>query len=129
MHDGGGGLLLWLASRTRPRAQLRSRRLASGLAFRVREAASFPGNPPIPARDADGIESRSNLVYEFRSPAESRLLALLLLLQDPVVDGFDVEAPVTAHAKGGNLIVLQQPVDRASDARVNNLTLRARSSR
>jgi hypothetical protein len=44
---------------------------------------------------------------------ERRLMTRLLLLSEPVVDGFDVEPPVTAHAKGGNLIVLQQPVDRA----------------
>jgi len=35
-----------------------------------------------------------------------------LLPQAPAVDGFDVEAPVTADVKGRNLITLQQPVNR-----------------
>jgi hypothetical protein len=41
--------------------------------------------------------------------SESRPMARLPLVQDPVVDGFDVEAPVTARVKGRNLSVLQQP--------------------
>jgi hypothetical protein len=37
----------------------------------------------------------------------------VLLLQDPVIDGFDVEAPITADVKGRNLIAPHQPVDGA----------------
>src|SRR6202051_653638 len=44
--------------------------------------------------------------------ARGRLIARLSLLQAPVVDGFDVEAPVAAHMKCRNLMLLQQLVDR-----------------
>jgi hypothetical protein len=40
------------------------------------------------------------------------LIARLSLLQAPVVDGLDVEAPVAAHVKCRNLMLLQQLVDR-----------------
>ena len=57
--------------------------------------------PGTPVRDANPD-----------SHNRSRLVARLLLLSDPVVDGFDVEAPVAANAKRRNLILPQEPVNR-----------------
>ena len=36
-----------------------------------------------------------------------------LMLQEPAVDGFDIEAPIATHVERWNLALLQKPINRA----------------
>jgi hypothetical protein len=75
--------------------------LVSNLARKRPSRRSTAATLPTLARPSRGHqELATKLLAEIPARVE------VLLLQDPVIDGFDVEAPITTHAKGRNLVPL-----------------------